>query len=187
MVWLRDDAPLLVCLAEQPIDAKEYTLRNLSTKQRVVGGAVTLLILGVVGLVYAAWTASGTGSGYAKAQNAQALTTVDVSATTPATLYPGATGDVLIRIKNPNPYPVRVTDITGNGTITPDAGHAAGCTTTGVTFTNQSGLTIDVPGNNGETETTLTNAAQMSNSSSNGCQGATFTIPVSLSGASNAP
>ena len=159
-------------------------MRNLSTKHRIVGGAVTLLVLGVVGLVYAAWTASGTGNGYAKAQSAQALTTVDVSATTPATLYPGATGNVLIRITNPNPYPVEVTDITGNGAITPDAGHAA-CTTTGVTYTDQTGLTIDVPAS-GQTETTLNNAAQMSNASSNGCQGATFTIPVSLTGASDA-
>lgn len=157
-------------------------MRNLSTKQRVVGGAVTLLVLGVVGLVYAAWTADGTGAGYAKAQEAQQLTTVDVSATTPATLYPGATGDVLIRISNPNPYPVQVTSITGNGTITPDSGHP-GCTTTGVTFTDQTGLSINVPAG-GETETTLSNAAQMSNASSNGCQGATFTIPVSLTGAS---
>ena len=162
-------------------------MRNLSTKQRIVSGAVTVLVLGVVGLVYAAWTATGGGAGYAKAQNAQALTTVDVSATTPATLYPGASGNVLIRIKNPNPYPVQVTSITGTGAITPDAGHAAGCTTTGVTFTDQTGLTINVPANGGETETTLNNAAQMSNASSNGCQGATFTIPVSLSGASNAP
>ena len=101
-------------------------MRNLSKKQRVVGGAVTLFVLGVVGLVYAAWTATGTGSGYAKAGSAQALNTVDVSATTPATLYPGSNGNVLIRINNPNPYPVSVTDITGNGAITPDAGHAAG-------------------------------------------------------------
>jgi hypothetical protein len=37
---------------------------------------------------------------------------------------------------------------------------------------------------NGETETTLSGAASMSNASLNGCQGATFTIPVTLSGAS---
>lgn len=160
-------------------------MRNLSTKKRVVGGAVTVLVLGVVGLVYAAWTATGTGNGYAKAQSAQALTTVDIAATTTATLYPGATGNVEIRISNPNPYPVEVDDVTGNGTITPDAGHVAGCTTTGVTFTNQTNQNIDVPAN-GATTATLTNAAQMSNASSNGCQGATFTIPVSLTGASDA-
>ncbi len=159
-------------------------MRNLSTKQRVVGGAVTLLVFGVAGLVYAAWTASGTGEGYAKAQSAQALTTVDISATTAATLYPGATGNVEIRISNPNPYPVEVDDITGSGAITADAGHAS-CTVTGVTFTDQTNANIDVPAN-GATTTTLNNAAQMSNASSNGCQGATFTIPVSLTGASDA-
>jgi len=160
-------------------------VRNLSTKQRLIGGAATLLVLGVVGLVYAAWTTNGSGSGYAKAGSAQALTTVDVSAQTTATLYPGSDGDVLIRINNPNPYPVRVTNIAGNGTITADAGHAS-CATTGVTYTDQSGLTIDVPANGGETQTTLTDAAHMSNQSDNGCQGATFTIPVTLTGQSNA-
>ena len=166
-------------------DAKEITLRNMTKKQRIIAASTTVLVLGVVGLVYAAWTTTGSGSGYAKAGTAQELTTVDVSASTTATLYPGTDGDVLIRIKNPNPYPVEVSSITGDGTITPDSGHS-GCTPTGVTFQNQTGLTIDVPANNGETETTLNNAAHMSNASVNACQGATFTIPVSLSGQSDA-
>jgi hypothetical protein len=153
-------------------------------KRRLIGGAITLLILGVVGLVYAAWTTTGSGSGYAKAQSAQALTTIDVSASTTATLYPGANGDVLIKVNNPNPYPVRVTDITGTGAITADSGHAS-CVTTGVTFTDQSGLTFDIAANS-SAQTTLSGTAHMSNASDNGCQGATFTIPVGLSGSSNA-
>ena len=163
-------------------------MRNLSKKSRLIGIAVTVLALGVVGLVYAAWTANGTGSGYAKAGSAQALTTVDVSASSTATLYPGSDGNVLIKVNNPNPYPVKVTSVNGNGTITADSAHVtAGCTNanTGVTYTDQS-TNIDVPAN-GTTQTTLTNAAHMSNASDNGCQGATFTIPVSLTGASNAP
>ena len=147
----------------------------------------TMAALTVVGLVYAAWTTNGTGSGYAKAGTAQALSTVDVSASTSATLYPGGpAGDVKIRISNPNSYPVTVTSVNGSGTITADAGHPT-CTTTGVSFTDQP-VSISVPaksgGVNGETETTLSGAASMSNASSNGCQGATFTIPVTLSGAS---
>lgn len=147
----------------------------------------TMTALTVVGLVYAAWTTNGTGSGYAKAGTAQALSTVDVSASTSATLYPGGpAGDVKIRISNPNTYPVTVTSVNGSGTITADAGHPT-CTTTGVSFTDQT-VSISVPaksgGVNGETETTLSGAASMSNASSNGCQGATFTIPVTLSGAS---
>jgi hypothetical protein len=106
-----------------------------------------------------------------------------VSASTTATLYPGSNGDVLIEISNPNPYPVQVTSVTGNGPITADTGHP-GCTTTGVTFTDQTGQSIDVAAND-STQTTLSGAASMSNASDNGCQGAVFTIPVALSGNSN--
>ena len=91
----------------EAIRTKEITLRNLTTKQRVTSGAIALLVLGVVGLAYAAWTSNGTGSGYAKAGSAQDLSTVDVSASTTATLYPGADGDVLIRIQEPEPVPGR--------------------------------------------------------------------------------
>ena len=152
-------------------------------KRHIITASMTLIVMVAVGLVYAAWTTNGSGSGYAKAGTSQALTTVDVSATTPATLYPGQNGDVKLQIHNPNPYNVRVTAVSGNGTITPDAGHS-GCTTTGVTFTNQSGLTIDITANS-DTTATLTGAASMSNASLNACQGAVFTIPVTLTGTSN--
>jgi hypothetical protein len=154
-------------------------------KRNIIAGAVTMLVLGVVGLVYAAWTTNGSGSGYAKAGSAQALTTIDISASTSATLYPGANGDVLLKVNNPNPFPVRVTDVVGNGTITADSGHAS-CVTTGVTFTDQHNQTIDIAASS-QTQVSLAGAAHMSNASDNGCQGATFTIPVSFTGASNAP
>jgi hypothetical protein len=165
-------------------------------KRRLIGAAVALLVVAAVGLVYAAWTASGGGSGYAKATSAQALSTVDVSASTTATLYPGASGDLLLRIHNPNPYPVQVTSVTGNGTITADAGHSTcgsdGSHPTGVTFTDQTGLAINVPDastnsgdGNGNKQVTLSGAVQMSNGSDNSCQGATFTVPVSLGGSSS--
>src|ERR671928_39894 len=148
---------------------------------RKLAVAVIAIACAAVGLVYAAWTTNGTGSAYAKAGTAAAISTVDVSASTTATLYPGVSGDVLIKLDNPNPYPVTVTGVSGSGSITADAGHS-GCTTTGVTFTNQTGLTLTVPaksgGVDGVLQTTLTGAASMSNASLNACQGATFTIPV---------
>jgi hypothetical protein len=154
--------------------------KRVSRKLAVV---TTMVAFSAVALVYAAWTTNGSGSGYAKAGTAQALTTVDVSASTTATLYPGGpAGDVSIRISNPNSFPVTVTGVAGNGAITADAGHA-GCTTTGVSFTDQTGLSIGVPAG-GQTTATLTGAASMSNASLNACQGATFTIPVTISGAS---
>ena len=159
--------------------------KRIINRKLAVG--VIAAMLAAVGLVYAAWTTNGTGSAYAKAGTAAALSTIDVSASTTATLYPGVSGDVLIKLDNPNPYAVTVTGISGNGTITADAGHS-GCTTTGVTFTNQTGLNLTVPAKVGATDgtlqTTLTGAASMSNASLNACQGATFTIPVTIAGSS---
>jgi hypothetical protein len=167
-------------------------MRNLSVKKKLIAAIATITVAVGISMAYASWLANGTGSGYAKAGSAQALSTVDVSASTAATLYPGVSGDVLLKVSNPNPYPIRVTSVSLNGTnadIVADAGHS-GCTTTGVSYTNQSSLTIDVPaksgGVNGTVQTTLSGAAAMSNASLDACQGATFTIPVSLSGASNA-
>ena len=159
------------------------TSRRRGRKKVLLAAAAAILVV-AVGVAYAAWTAGGSGSGYAKATTAQALSTIDVSATTPATLYPGATGDLKLEIDNPNPYPVRVTSVSGAGTITSDKGAACDAST-GVSFADQTGLTLDVPGSSSATFT-LSGAVSMSNASDNSCQGAVFTVPVSLSGASNA-
>jgi hypothetical protein len=161
--------------------------KSINRKLAVV---VAIATFGIVGLVYAAWTTNGSGSAYAKAGTASALSTVDVSASTSATLYPGVSGDVLIKVSNPNPFPVTVTGVALNGTngdIAPDGSHAS-CTPTGLSFTDQTGLSISVPAKvgatNGTTQATLTNAASMSNASVNACQSAVFTIPVTITGTS---
>ncbi len=86
--------------------------------RRITAGSILFGIILVSSVAYAAWTASGGGQGYAKAGTAQALTTVDVSATTTATLFPSGTGDVFLKINNPNPYPVTVATVTGSGAVT---------------------------------------------------------------------
>jgi len=149
---------------------------------------VASLFLGILlagSVAFAWWTASGTGSGYTKAQTATAVTTVDVSGTTTAQLHPGGTSDVILQISNGNTYAVTVTNINGNGAIT--SGNAT-CdnvalpyTGNGVSFTNQAGSWV-VPAS-GTLDVTLTNAAAMSNTattSNDSCQGKVFTIPVSL-------
>jgi hypothetical protein len=133
-------------------------------------------------LAFAAWNSTGNGSGSAQATTAKALTTT--AASTTAQLFPGANGDLKITIKNDNGYPVRVTDVAGNGTITSDKG--SGCdASTGVTFTDQHGQTLDVPANS-SASFSLANVVHMSNASDNTCQGAVFTFPVSLVGGSYA-
>jgi hypothetical protein len=158
------------------------SLREHRWFRRITAGSMLFGIIAVTAVAYAAWKASGSGQGYAKAGTAQLLTTVDVSATTSATLYPSGTGNVLLRINNPNPYPVQVTTVNGNGTITSDKGALCDAST-GVVFTNQT-VILNVPASSAATFP-LNGAVAMNNASDNTCQGAVFTIPVSLSGASN--
>jgi hypothetical protein len=109
----------------------------------------------------------------------------DASASTSADLYPGATGAVKVKITNPNPFPVRITQVTqGTGAITSNAGTACDAST-GVSFTAQTGLSLALAANTTDTFS-LPNAVAMSNASDNSCQGAVFSIPVNVTGASNA-
>jgi hypothetical protein len=145
-----------------------------------------LAALSVTGIIVAAWSTSGSGNGYAKAGSASALTIGDASASTSADLYPGASGAVKLKVTNPNSFPVRITAVSKQaaGSITSDKGAACNAST-GVTFTDQGGLTLDLAA--GATSTfTLSGAVSMSNASDNSCQGAIFTIPVDVTAASNA-
>jgi hypothetical protein len=79
--------------------------------------------------------------------------------------------------------------VTGNGTITADSSHST-CGQdaqhpTGVTYTDQTGLSIAVPANS-SSQVTLSGSVKMTNASDNSCQGATFSVPVSMAAASNA-
>ena len=152
-----------------------------------LGGSVGVFLVG--SMVFAAWLVPGTGQGYSKAKQAQALTTDDVGATTTDQLYPGATGDVKVKVNNPNPFPVTVTGVDANGAVDSDK---ANCTDvggdatkrTGVGFTNQTLNSNNVVPANGSLSLTLNNAVSMSNQSVNACQGAVFTIPVSFTASS---
>ena len=155
-------------------------------RKRTLIIALVVLLTGIVavGVGLGAWSIGGNGNGSAKATTASSITLADASGFTSADLYPGATGNLKLRATNPNPFPVRITAVSGNGTITSDKGAACDAST-GVTLANQSGLTLDLAA--GATATlTVPNAVSMSNSSDNSCQGAVFTVPVSLTAVSNA-
>jgi predicted ribosomally synthesized peptide with SipW-like signal peptide len=145
------------------------------------------LIMSAVGLVvglgagaaYAYFTSTGHGTGSASAGTMQTVTIAAVTVPPGTALVPGGTGDVTLKVTNPNGYAVTLVSVTGTGaTITPDSGHP-GCTTTGVTFTNQTGLSTTIPASSTAT-IDLPGAATMSVASSAGCQGATFSIPVTI-------
>lgn len=155
-------------------------------KTVVVAALVGGMLAGSVAL--AAWLASGTGSGSAKAVNAENL--VVTNGTASADLYPGmANGDLFLTVENTNDYPVRITSVqAAAGDVTSTAGATCEGATTGVSL---DGGTITLPtpedvGANSTISFTVVDVVNMSNASDTSCQGATFTIPVTVSGASNA-
>lgn len=138
-------------------------------------GTGALLALGIA---YAAWTATGSGSGASEATTALALSTVDATALTSAQLYPGGTGDLVVRIQNPNPFGVTVSSILPAGPITSDKGAACDAST-GLSFEGRTSLSQSIAANT-TVSVTLTGAVAMSGASDDSCQGAVFTVPVSL-------
>jgi hypothetical protein len=157
-------------------------VRHSKAAAILIGGLSLALMSG--GTAYAYWTTSGTGTGTASAGTATAISAAP--ATVASGLYPGATGVAgTVTVSNPNPFPVQVT---AASFATPTAAGGLGtCTSTGVTFTAQSLTTpVTVPAKVGTTNGTapLSFTAAMSNASDNGCQGATFTSTVTLTGQS---
>ena len=145
----------------------------------VLGSAVALVLLGSTS-AWAYWTTTGSGSGAAAARTFTAPTVSAGTATGPA-LYPGlaadgtSTGGTLSMVaSNPNPFPVTV--------VVSQNGAAAGCTTPSVTF---SGGQFTLAANASAVTKTLPLTLSMGTSSSNDCQGATITVPLTTSSTSN--
>jgi hypothetical protein len=138
---------------------------------------VAMVVAG--GATFGSWVVSSSaGNGYAKATTAQNLTLNDASASTVADLYPGGSGAVKISVTNPNSFAVTITSVTGAGAVTSDKGAACDAST-GVTFTNQTGLSQPVAAG-ATTVFTLSGAAAMSTADVTSCQGGIFTMPVTL-------
>jgi hypothetical protein len=159
---------------------------TINIRRRTILLIVAFVVVLVAGGAIAAWSTSTSGNAYSKGATASALTLSDASASTSGDLYPGSNGDLKLKVANPNNFPVRITavSLTSGGTVTSNVG---ACNTggTGVTLTNQSGLTLDLAANAPATVLTVSGATHMSNASDTSCQGAIFTIPVDVTAASN--
>jgi hypothetical protein len=145
---------------------------------------VAAAAIAAAGGAYATWSTSGSGDGYAKATTASAITLADASSSTSGDLYPGGSGNLKLKVSNPNSFPVRITAVAGSGTIGSDT---VGCTSANhaVTFTDQTSQTLDLTANASNTVFTLTGVVHMGSSAANACQGAVFTVPVTLTATSN--
>lgn len=145
----------------------------------VIAAAVAVVLLGSTS-AYAYWTTLGTGSGAAPAGTFTAPTVSAGTVTGPA-LYPGLTADgigaggtLAMVASNPNPFPVTVT--------VSQSGPATGCSTPSVTLASGS---FTLVANASDVTKTLPFSVSMGTTSSNDCQGATITVPLTSSSTSN--
>jgi len=164
-------------------------MSKLSKRSSVVALFMAVLVGG--GVAAAAWMVTGTGTASSQAASAVSLT---VTAGTPtASLYPKpstgyaspAVGAVVALVDNPNPFPVKLTSATfGALTATPLAGRT--CTAANVVAPAPVTLAtpITLPANSVDTAVTVPGALEMISNADNGCQGASFGVSVTLSGAS---
>lgn len=143
--------------------------------------AVLALVMGVgAGAAYGYFTSSGSGTGHGATGTLQTVTVAAITGETPNTyLQPGSPGEVIVKVHNPNTVGVHLVSVTADGSITVAGGSGCTLSNSGVTFTNQTGLSVAV-GSNSTALVRMPGAASMAASSANGCQGATFNIPVTI-------
>jgi len=150
-------------------------------RRTAFAGAVVALVLGLsAGAAWGYFTTHGSGTGHGSNGTMQVVTVAAITSETPNTpLLPGSTGEVVVKVHNPNTFQVHVVSMVANGTITVSGG--AGCTlgNSGVSFSNQTGLSVAVAASS-TILVHLPGAASMSSASASGCQGATFNIPVTI-------
>jgi hypothetical protein len=186
--------------------ARHRRARVLPAGRRILSVVAGMVVAG--GAAYGATTwivaLSAGSSGEGQAATVQNLTITSVSTPSPSNqLYPGGTGDVVVTISNPNPYPVTVTGVNLPTSTMYAAGYSnptltttvSGCTsstsdvswsyatsTSGSAHTLTSPLVVGASGNaNNPLTVTFSNDASMTSSAPAACEGAYFSMP-SLTG-----
>ena len=161
---------------------------RLKSRQFLLACTSVAVVAGA-SLASAAWLTSGSGDGAATAGSANGLTVASATVSPSTLLYPGASGDVVVSVENTNGFPVKITaiDLQDGQSITADENHSD-CTTTGVTYTAPSDFSdaqFTIPANTTQ-DVVLDASVDMDNSSVDACQGAGFTVPLTVSAESAA-
>jgi hypothetical protein len=139
----------------------------------VIGGGMLSL---AGGAAYGLWQAVGAGVASSASGTAQNVT---AGATITGTLSPGGSSrDLVVSITNPNAQAITVTAVVLNGAVTA-AGGIGTCATTGVGVALPPSINLAVPATSTRTYT-ATGAVTMSTTSESGCQGAAFTVPLTV-------
>jgi hypothetical protein len=159
----------------------------MSLKKQVAAFITTFAAM-LAGVAFAAWTATGTGDGYAKAGTAANLTFTDLHATVAATLYPGSTNvSYSYQIHNPNTYPVTVTNVGdpsgGKVVSVASQGPSPGCTVANsvVSYTSPGPVSISIGAGLDSTVQTFA-GANMGITADDSCQSASFGLLLTATG-----
>lgn len=157
--------------------------------RRVITAALASLaaILLVVGPALAWFSSHGAAAGASSSANGLGSFTTTATVPTGSLLYPGGSAAPLtVNVNNTaNGYALLVTSLAldSSRSIGVDAAHAAGCTAPALTVVTPAGWAgIAVPAHASSGATTIASAVSMGLGASSGCQGATFTIPLTMSG-----
>jgi hypothetical protein len=154
-------------------------MNRFTINPKVAAGVIATIFCLVAGVAFATWTSNGTGSASARARTAQ---TVTVSATTGAAdLYPGFDGgDLHFTLTNANPYGIEFTAMTP-GVVTSSSPVA--CPATNLDVDAESGLSLAVGADTTSGALSIADVVTLDGAAPDGCQGVTFTVAVTLSGA----
>lgn len=183
---------------------RTVTVSRWSLRGKVVSATIGVVMAGATAYAATNWFVGLNAGSSAEGQSAS-ITNLTISAVaTPVAgnlLYPGANGDVVLKISNPNAFPVTLTAVQLPANTAFAAGYSdsvlgtpnSGCTasnsgvfwnyatsTSGSSHTLTSPLTVAA---NGTLTVTMTNAASMSTSAPAACAGTYFSMP-SLTGVS---
>lgn len=152
------------------------------SKRSIVIAAVTAAALASGGIAYASWVVTGQGRASVQAANVHDLKVSDV--TLKGELIPAGTADLKFNLANPNSFAVLVTSITIDySNLTVDTQHLdcvkANIVNRNVNLKESFVLAAD------HSETVVMNRAiELSKAAPKTCAGASFTIPVTVTGES---
>lgn len=148
----------------------------------VVIGACLALTVGAAGGVALAWfTTTGSGSGTASVATSSYILSVETvtTATPSAMLTPGASADLVVRVRNDNATAVTITGLSQDGAVVVVDGGACTAANAAVSVAELSGLSIQIPATT-TLDVHVPTAVAMGATADNGCQGKSFQIPVVL-------
>lgn len=160
------------------------TGKTRAKKFVIAGASVVAATLIGCGVAVATWSATGSGTGSALAYSEQpvSINTLALSSSA-ASLFPGGpAGNVYFTVANPNPYPIKITNITWG---TPSSGNPSACPSSVISVDANApttGLSITVPANGTSPTEEVNGVLDLSSSAGDTCQGNSFNVPITVSG-----